>query len=144
VFALASDFAGAPSRVRGIVRVEMLCSGPVGVGTRFRETRVCFGREATEEMEVVELDPPRRYALACESCGCRFLSELRFTPRGSGTALEMAIRCEPQTWVARIMSVLMRPFAAKMTNEIARDLQDIKAAAEGAPPPADAPAARPA
>jgi len=47
VFAAASDFRNAPQRIHGIKKVEMLSTGPVGVGTRFKETRVLFKKEAT-------------------------------------------------------------------------------------------------
>ena len=47
-FAFVSDFANAPKRIKSILRVNVLTPGPVGVGTRFTETRVMFGREATE------------------------------------------------------------------------------------------------
>ena len=52
VFAKASDFANAPSFIGAIKKVEILTPGPIQAGTRFKETRVMFKREATEEMEV--------------------------------------------------------------------------------------------
>lgn len=51
-FAAFADFPHAARSVSGIERIEMLTDGPVGAGTRFRETRIMFGREATEEMKV--------------------------------------------------------------------------------------------
>ena len=84
VFAAATDFAGSVERIGGIEKVEMLSEGPVGLGTRFRETRTMFGREATEEMEVVEFEPPRRYVLGAESHGSRYRTEIRFAETGDG------------------------------------------------------------
>ena len=132
VFELASDFAGAPERISGIVRMEMLTDGPVGVGTRFRETRVMFKREATEEMEVLEFDAPRRYVLGAESCGCRYRSEFTFTPQDGGTKVTMTFEGTPLTRMAKIMGFLMRPMAKVAAKEVCRDLADLKAAAEGA------------
>ncbi len=57
VFAMMSDFANAPQRISGISKVEMLTDGAVGVGTKFKETRVMLGKEATETMEVTTFDP---------------------------------------------------------------------------------------
>jgi len=55
--------------VPGITSVEFLSETRSGVGTRFRETRVMNGREATVELEVTEfvendLDAVKAY---CES-----------------------------------------------------------------------------
>ena len=44
VFAHASDFRRAPEFITAIAKMEILTSGPVGAGTRFRETRMMFGR----------------------------------------------------------------------------------------------------
>lgn len=130
VFELATDFAGAPGRIRGISRVEMLTDGPVGVGTRFRETRTMFGREASETMDVAEFDPPRSYALVCESHGARYRSVFRFVPEGGGTRVEMAFQVKPMSLAARLMS-LMAPMMVKMVRkEMERDLADLKRAAE--------------
>ena len=57
VFALFTDLKNAPGRVKGIKRIELLTNGPVGVGTRFRETRVMFKRDATEECKPADPGP---------------------------------------------------------------------------------------
>src|SRR5438046_1974470 len=84
VFDVFSDLDHAPGRVSGTQRVEKLTPGPVGVGTRFKETRVMFGKEATEEMTFTAFDPGRGYTLGAESCGCRYITDFRFEPDGAG------------------------------------------------------------
>lgn len=54
------------------MKIELLTDLPVGEGTRFKETRIMFKREATEEMEFVEFDAPNVYTLGSYSCGCEF------------------------------------------------------------------------
>jgi hypothetical protein len=130
VFAVASDLRGAPGRIRAITKLEVLTDGPVRVGTRFRETRKMFKREATEEMEVVAMDAPRSYAFGCESCGCRYRMEMRFVPKGSGTEMQMRFQAEPLTFFAKVMGLLMKPMAKKMMSGCSRDLDDIAAHAE--------------
>ena len=130
VFALATDFEHAAERVSAIVRMEMLTDGPVGLGTRFRETRVMFKREATEEMTVVEWEPPLRYVLGAESCGSRYRSELRCTPEGEGTRFSMSFEAEPQTFFAKVMGFLMKGMIKKMGEMCLKDLEDIGRAAE--------------
>ena len=72
VFAVFADFEGAPQRTSGIDKLEVLTEGPIGPGTRFRETRTMFGRQTTEELEIVAFDEGRSYSVRCESCGCEF------------------------------------------------------------------------
>jgi len=130
VFAIASDFARAPETIRGIAKLELLTDGPVGVGTRFRETRVFFKREAVEEMEVTAFDPPRGYSLGAESHGCRYLTEYRFEPSGDGTDVVFTFSATPLTTVAKVMCFLMKPMAKMMLKECAKDMDDIARAAE--------------
>ena len=69
VFSMATDIEKWPTYMQGITRTELVGDGPVGLGTRFRETRIMFKREATEEMEITAFEPPKRYAIGCENHG---------------------------------------------------------------------------
>lgn len=135
VFAEATDLAHAAEKIRGILKVEILTDGPVGLGTRFRETRVMFKREATEEMEITAFDPPSGYALGAESHGCRYHTEVRLEPDGEGTRLRMRFRAEPVTLPAKLLSFMLRPMLKVGMKEVDKDLDDIKAAAEDAAQP---------
>lgn len=130
VFDQISDFANAPKRVSGIKRVEMLTNGSVGKGTRFRETRIMFNREATEEMEVMAFDPPNGYVLGGESCGCRYRSEFALSESGSGTEVRMSFDAKPITVFAKIVSVLTRPMLKFCVRACEKDLDDIKRSIE--------------
>jgi uncharacterized protein YndB with AHSA1/START domain len=134
VFAAATDFAGAASRISGIRAVRVFTDGPTRVGTRFEETRVMFGREAKETMEVVALDPPRSYVLRAESHGCRYRTELRFTPRDGGTLVEMEFGAEPLTLAAKVMSVLFAPMMKSVVKLCGKDLADLARHCEAATP----------
>jgi len=131
VFAAATDFQRAPEIIRGIVHTEILTDGPVGVGTRFKETRVMFKREATEEMQVTRFDPPAGFDLTCENHGCRYLTTFRMQPSGAGTKVEMTFDVTPLTTPAKVMGFLMRPLMKSCLKETAKDLDDLAAAVEG-------------
>lgn len=117
--------------VPAIDSVEVLTDGPVGVGTRFRETRTMFGREATEEMEFLEFERPNRYVLGAESHGCRYRTTFTLSPDQGGTKLEMHFAGEPQTFMAKVMTVLMKPMMKKIADMCGKDLDAIKAHVEG-------------
>jgi uncharacterized protein YndB with AHSA1/START domain len=131
VFAVASDLRNAPQFMRAITKLEVLTDGPVRAGTRFRETRKMFGREATEEMEIVAIDPPRSYTIACDNHGCRYRTEMRIEPKGRGSEISMHFRAEPLTFIAKAIGYLMKPLAKKMMKECGKDLEDIAKHAEG-------------
>lgn len=133
VFSLATDIENFPVHLRGVTKVELLTPGPVGRGTRFRETRLMFKREATEEMELTAFDPPSSYQVGCENHGCRYHTEVRFTPNGAGTDVEMRFAATPLTWVAKLMSFAMKPMVKSVSRCLEQDLDDLKSASEGSP-----------
>src|SRR5258707_876568 len=63
VFATVADVETWPRILRSVKSVELLTPGSLRVGTRLREQRVMFGRETTEEMEVIEIERTRRLRL---------------------------------------------------------------------------------
>lgn len=129
VFELAADIPRAAERIDGISKVEMLTEGPIGVGTRWRETRSGMG---TEELTITDFDPPRGYSVGAESCGCRFESQFLFSPSESGehTLVELITRWQPVSWYARLMSPLSLLMSGMMKKAMAKDLADLKRAAE--------------
>jgi len=132
VFALASDFQNAPQRITGIKRMEMLTDGPVGVGTKFRETRVMFGKEATETMEVVDFQPGRSYTLSATGCGMEYRTVVSVRPIGAGSEVSIEFNGTPLTFVARFMCVLMGWMVKSAgVKAMKKDLADLKGAVEG-------------
>ena len=130
VFELASNFATMSERIPGIKRVEMLTNGPVGVGTKFKETRVMFGKEATETMEVTAFDPPRSYSIGCNSCGCVYDSKLDFIPSAGGTMMTMTMSVTAVSFFAKLMSPLSKLMMGMMRKCFEGDLEAIRKAAE--------------
>lgn len=131
VFAACADFAGAPGRIAEIIRVELLTPGPVGVGTRFRETRKLFGKEATETMEVVAFDPPRGYELRAASGGNEYHTRFAFVPDGAGTRVDAEFHARPARWWAWGFVPLMYLMGGVIRRCLAGDLDQIRAAVEG-------------
>lgn len=130
VFDMLSDFENAPQRVEGIQRVEMLTDGPVGVGTRFRETRTMMKREATEELAITEFDRPRHYAVEADSCGCHFRTDVRVSGESGGSRVEMVTTSRATTLLAKLMTPLGVMMAGTMRKCLEADLDDVKRAAE--------------
>ncbi len=129
-FEMISDFRTAPERIRAIKKLELLTDGPIRKGTRFRETRVMFGREATEEMEITDFVPGKSYTVGGESCGAAWSSALRCVPNAGGTDVQVEMTMKPVSLFAKIMSPLSFIFAGSMKKAIEQDLDDLKSALE--------------
>jgi len=130
LFATVADFAHWTSFVRAIERVDIISDGADRVGTRFRETRIMFGRSATEEMTVTVLEPPRRMQLSAENHGTRYLATHEIVPEAGGARLVLAFEGVPVSVAARLFSFLARLFAGALRKQLLSDLADVKAEAE--------------
>lgn len=133
VWARSVDLDRWPECMSGIERIERLTEGPFGVGTRFKETRVMMGKEATEEFEVTELVEHDHYTMAAESCGTKYLSTFRFAEApGGGTDVTLEFEGTPMTMTAKVMGAVMAPMMKGMMRKaIAKDMADFRAACEG-------------
>lgn len=134
VFDVFSDIPRADRMIDDIVRIEMLTTGPVDVGTRWRETRRMFKREATEEMAVTAFERGRSYTVACDACGCEYESTWRFESEGDATLVEFEMGYRPVTFFAKVMSPLGRLMAPMMKKCFEKDFQALKTLAESMEP----------
>lgn len=137
-FEVFTDLEKAPERVAGIVKLELLTDGPVGKGTHFRETRIMFKREATEEMEITAFEQGKSYAVEAESCGAHFKTVFTFTPftptsGDAGTRVDMLTETRALTFFAKLMTPLGALMIAPMKKVMLADMQALKTAAEQAP-----------
>jgi uncharacterized protein YndB with AHSA1/START domain len=132
VWALATDLTGSPQVIGGIQAVEVLTPGPFGVGTRWRETRIMFGRSATEEMTVTAVEPLRSYTTEAQGPGVRYVSTFRSVPGADGgTDVTMAFGGRPTTTVARVLGAVTGPLARRaVAKALGGDLVDLATAAE--------------
>ncbi len=130
VFEIFTDLRKAPERITGIQSLDVLSPGDVGAGTRFRETRVMFGKEATEEMQVTEFEPNRSYAVEADSHGCLYRSEFVFEPKGDGTDVTMTFGATPYTLGAKLMSPLGKLMAGSVRKACGQDMADLAVFAE--------------
>ncbi len=134
VFDAAMDLRAAAENIRGIEKLEVLTEGPIGLGTRFRETRIMFKKEATEVMKITVFERPSRYAHEAESHGCKYLTSYDLVQEGAGTKLVMVFSAEPQTLFAKVMGVVFSFMLTACMREVEKDLDDLKSVSEGRSP----------
>lgn len=126
-----------PRWMPGLVRVEKLTEGQVDLGTRWRETRRMYGREASEVFQVTEYEPPGRLGLLVDgSQGTTGKGEYRFLyllePAGEGaTRLTLEGDIDMPGMAARLLGFL---FKGMMRMGCERDLVAMKEWVEGGTP----------
>ncbi|MFG1672336.1 SRPBCC family protein [Streptomyces sp. Y7] len=128
-----TDLRGMVDVLSGVSGVEVLTEGAFGVGTRWRETRRMFGKEATEEMWVTLCEPPGRYVVEAESHGTHYVSEWALRPEGpSTTTVRMTFTGVTSGGVAGVLAKILAGIGSRAVSKaIAKDLDDIAAAVEG-------------
>lgn len=128
VWAVLTDLEHAPETLRAVTKVELLTPGPYGVGTRWRETRQMWGREATEEIWVTASEAPSRTVVEANPGKTRYTTTFTLRPAGSGTQLDVrftARTLRPKPW-ERVLWKLFGPLGARATRKVLqKDLEDI-------------------
>lgn len=134
VWQILTDLEGAPGRISAIQEIKRVdTGGDFGVGTEWIETRTMFGKQATEQMRVTEVNPGTSYTTLAESHGARYVSTMKVVPDGGGSVVSMEFTGEPQTLAAKVMVALTGWMFRKATAKACeQDLDDIAQAAEAA------------
>ncbi|MCP5022981.1 MAG: SRPBCC family protein [bacterium] len=131
VFESFTQLEKAVERVPGITSLEVLTEGPFGEGTRWRETRVMFKKEATEEMWVTGFTPPHSYTVEAESHGMKYSTLFEFKTEGNGTNVCWTFSGQALTFGARIMAPIFNLLMkGTMKKCMLGDLEAIGAACE--------------
>lgn len=123
VFDVLADPTRATAFLENITASEKLTDGPIGVGTRFLETRVVHGKEASAELFVSAYEPCAHVGISTEAEGITVEYRYRLAPEGEGTRL---------TWTCELradgLRRLMLPMVAGiMKKEDGDHLQRLKA-----------------
>ncbi len=103
-FKAFTELDKAVERIPAITSLEVLTDGPFGEGTRWRETRLMFKKEATEEMWVTGFDEPNSYTVEAESHGMKYSTLFSFQPEGEGTKVTWAFSGKALTFGAKLMA----------------------------------------
>ena len=130
VFAILADLHAWPSVISAIAGGHAPRRA-VAVGTRFRETREMFGRKATEEMTVAEIEPPRRLILTAFNHGTAYRVEHLLAAEGTGTRVTLAFEGRPVATPRRgCCCRLACSFRGTVRRQLASDLADLGREAE--------------
>ncbi|MCY1079790.1 SRPBCC family protein [Archangium lansingense] len=112
VFSVLKDLDAASKWMPNFVGIEKLSPGKFGVGTKWRETRRMFGRDASELFEVTGLEPGRSlelYVDGTQGSSKRGYYRFRYLlePAGGKTTLTMAAEIGGMGFILELFGKLL-------------------------------------
>jgi hypothetical protein len=134
VWAAITNIENAADIISGIEKIEVLDKPASGLtGLKWRETRMLFGKPATADKWITDAVENEFYSTRAESDGFIFLSTMRISESSGGITLTSLHDSQPQSLVARFMSIPMVVFFKGVAKKaLLQDLNDIKSAVEQA------------
>lgn len=126
LFEFLSNVANAAQYIDNIKSGEKLTEGAIGVGTRFSETRIMNGKEATTELEVREYEPYSRFAIGSESEGIDVNYVYTLSAEKGGTRIML----NAEIAASGLKKMMLPMVAGILKKEDAEHLKKVKAVLE--------------
>ena len=128
VWAAITDIENCDNYISAIVDLKILNKPENGlVGLKWQETRLMFGKQASETMWITESVENEFYCTRAESHGSVYISRLSLSEAGNNTLLTMSFTGEAHTLLVKIVSACMGVFIKNsMKKALYKDLEDIK------------------
>jgi carbon monoxide dehydrogenase subunit G len=128
VFPWLLDADKVPRWMTGLVAYEPLEPGPLGVGSRIRQELSVSGQQLRFELQVAELDAPRRAVLRFEGSGFKAANEYSVAETGSGSRVTWLISGDTTSFKAKLIAPLVQ---AKLQEKLDTDLARLRALLAG-------------
>ena len=133
VFAYLDEVERHPEWQQQLVSARRESEGPVGVGTRVRETRRLGGRVQEGTYEVSEHDPPRLVAFRGVDGPVRAVGRVVLEPLDGGSRSRLTLTLDFEGHGAgRLLLPLVR---SQARTQVVKDGERLKALLEGEPAP---------
>ena len=126
VYDYLSDLEHVPEWNWAIARTEKVTPGPIGVGTRYRQTRT-VPQPMTEALEVTGLEPNRNIEIEGTLAGMPTRLHYVLEERGHATKVTNAVRLA----VNGPLQLAAPLLGHRISRAVASNLQDLKKRLEG-------------
>ncbi len=132
VWEIITDIDNAATTISAITDLKIVERPKQGIiGLKWEETRMMFGKSATETLWISAAKEFEWYETTAKNCGAIYNSKLSLVDKNGGTELSMSFSATPVTFAARLMSWLGFLFNGTIRKAFQQDLLDIKRRAEG-------------
>ncbi|TQV87733.1 SRPBCC family protein [Aliikangiella coralliicola] len=123
VFNTVADISQFSEAIPHITKVEFLTDQKSGVGTRFIETRLMRGKEASTELEVTEYVENERIRLVTDNHGSVWDTVFTVSQQGEKTELVMIMDSKPYKLIPKLTYPLIKGIIAKAVES---DMDSVK------------------
>lgn len=132
VFATVADIRNFSKAVPHITNVEFLTDTHLGLGTRFRETRMMQGKEHHTELEVMEYVENDKIRIIADTHGTIWDTTFTVRPFNDFVELQMVMDAKTDKFINKMMNRMIKGIVQKA---IERDMDAVKDYCEAALPP---------
>lgn len=126
VFETFSDLENLANNVTAITNIELLTNGPTGVGTKFKETRLMFGKESTETMEITQFNPFESFREEAHSNGIDYISDWTFSEQNGTTTVSICFTSKANTLMGKLIGLLFSLMAGGMKKAFMTDMEELR------------------
>jgi hypothetical protein len=130
VFAFLADFEKIPMWNYAIEETSKASAGPVGVGTRYRQTRSIPSR-SVEGFEVTVFEPATRLAIHGQIGPFQATISYFLEVAAAATTLVNSVELHPSQAMPRLLAPLATP---RIKAAVAQNLSKLRLVLEGGPP----------
>jgi carbon monoxide dehydrogenase subunit G len=123
------DADKVPRWMTGLEVYEPLDPPPLAVGSRIRQQLSVSGQQLRFELQVAELEPPRRAVLRFEGSGFSAANEYTVEADGGGSRVTWVIAGETTSFKAKLIAPMVQ---AKLQEKLDGDLARLRALLEEA------------
>jgi hypothetical protein len=135
VWSIVTDFENSSSRIKAIKKTTVLNRPTSGfIGLKWQETRVMFGKEATETMWISDCRLHEWFESKALNSGCEYTTRFALSKTENGVLLEMSFKAKPLTFAAHLFAPLSFLFSGMIKKAFESDLADLKFAIESKSP----------
>lgn len=113
VFQMISDIVRFSEAIPHITNIEFLSEVQSGVGTRFRETRLMGGKEATTELEITEFKENELVRFVSDTNGTIWDTMMSVQELSGATQLNMKMDAKAYRFMSKVMNVMIKGMVQK-------------------------------
>lgn len=133
VFPFVGDLLRHPEWTTDEMKMEVVSSGTMGVGSRYRSTANFKGFTIVDELQVVEYQPPTRFAFRVKDIAGRLNHQFVLHSQSDGTLVERSVLIEEKSLFTKIYHRIVMPMLMPfISSEMNKALQLLKARVEQA------------
>jgi uncharacterized protein YndB with AHSA1/START domain len=109
VFPLVGDLLRHPDWATDNMKMETISSGSISVGNQYRSTTNFKGMVVVAELQVVEYQPPSRFAFTVNDRTGKYTHKFVLHSQNGGTLVERSTSSEKTGVLSKILTMILMP-----------------------------------